>query len=199
MLMAGTSLVSCLGSNSSGARVSVGPKTRARLAEPILFSEEYWATLHQTVNACSHTALSLEESITPSTGHKCPEGGTTRRQHLIGSLVEKLEEESHNGDNGRMEGVDGVPDGVHPYLRVLKACGDRKWMTWVGSGRGLQGLTCTLDELVIVYCREEGDRQFPEVALEHTGYSSNVYLVDTGGQRVSPWGRGEGRGRGGGG
>ena len=45
MFTAGTSLWSCLGSRLLGARVSVGPNTSARLAEPILLSDACRDTL----------------------------------------------------------------------------------------------------------------------------------------------------------
>ena len=48
MLTDGTSLCSCLGSASGGARVRVGPKTSARLADVILLSELCSETLWQT-------------------------------------------------------------------------------------------------------------------------------------------------------
>ena len=48
MLTEGTSLCSCLGSASGGARVRVGPKTSARLADVILLSELCSETLWET-------------------------------------------------------------------------------------------------------------------------------------------------------
>ncbi len=37
-------------------------------------------------------------------------------------LVEELEEEPHDRDDRRMEGVHSIPDQIHPHLWVLVAC-----------------------------------------------------------------------------